>query len=91
MWSDALFSFLALLGVALLVSARRHGEQRSAWRWLAAGTAFGMAYFVRYAGMFFVAGLAMLALWHWFSSNRELAKRFALAFAVAGFATLIGS
>ena len=88
--SDAFFTFLALLGVALLVSARRQTVQRSAWRWVAAGVAFGMAYVVRYAGMFFVIGLALLVLLHWYLSERGLAKRFALAFAVAGAATLMG-
>jgi Dolichyl-phosphate-mannose-protein mannosyltransferase len=87
--SEPLFTCVALLGVALVVSARLDADA-SAWRWAAAGLAFGLAYVVRYAGLFFVLGLALVAIWHLLASNRALAKGYAIAFFVASIIVLAG-
>jgi hypothetical protein len=87
--SEALFTFLVLLGMALLVAARLDVGSRR-WRWAAAGLALGAAYWVRYAGLFFVLGLAVLVIRHLVASNRSPAKGYALAVAVAGAAVLVG-
>lgn len=89
-FSEAPFMFVVLLGLALLVAARLHAGTDAAWRWMIAGLVFGAAYFVRYTGLFFVAGLAVLAVRHVLDSNRTVAKGYALAFAVATAPVLAG-
>ena len=54
------FTLPILGGTALRVSARLHQGKVSPWLWIAVGLAYGSAYFVRYAGLFFVPGLAVL-------------------------------
>ena len=88
--SEALFTFVVLLGVALLVAARLHADTSWGWRWAAAGLALGAAYWVRYAGLFFVLGLAVLVIRHLLASNRLQAKGYAGALTVAGAAVLAG-
>jgi hypothetical protein len=88
--SEALFTFVVLLGVALLVAARLHADTSRGWRWAAAGLALGAAYWVRYAGLFFVLGLAVLVIRHLVASNRLQAKGYAVAVTVAGAAVLAG-
>ena len=88
--SEPLFMFIMLLGVALLVNARFHAETSWGWRWAAAGLIFGAAYFVRYAGLFFVIGLAMLVVRHLIAPSRSLAKDYAVSFTVASVAVLVG-
>jgi hypothetical protein len=88
--SDALFTFVVLLGLALLLAAQRHTGSSAAWLWVAAGLAFGGAYFVRYAGLFFVIGLAGLVIRHLISTNRSLARGHAMAFVAAGLPVVAG-
>jgi hypothetical protein len=89
--SEAFFTFVLLLGVALLAAARRRTDTTHwGWRWAAAGFAFGATYWVRYAGLFFVIGLAALAMRHLIASNRLQARGYALAVAVAGAVVLMG-
>jgi Dolichyl-phosphate-mannose-protein mannosyltransferase len=87
--SEALFTCFVLLGVSLCVAARLDVDG-GRWRWAAAGLAFGAAYFVRYAGLFLVLGFALVATWHLVSSNRALAKGYAIAFFVASMIVLTG-
>ncbi len=89
-FSEALFTFVVLLGVALLVAARLHADSSRGWRWAAAGLALGAAYWVRYAGLFFVLGLAVLVIRHLLASDRLQAKGYAVALTVAGAAVLAG-
>ena len=77
--SEALFTFVVLSGVALVVAARLDTDG-SQWRWAAAGLCFGAAYFVRYSGLFFVLGFALVLIRHLLASNRALAKRYAIVF-----------
>ena len=88
--SDALFTALTLLGIGLLLLARRNAGKGSTWGWVAAGVAFALAYVVRYAALFFIVGLALVVARHLFLSNRVLAKRHAIALTVAGVAALGG-
>ena len=50
----------------------------------------GAAYWVRYAGLFFVLGLAVLVIRHLLAPNRLQAKGYAVALTVAGAAVLAG-
>ncbi|MDB5865296.1 MAG: hypothetical protein JWO70_3102 [Betaproteobacteria bacterium] len=79
--TEALFTALVTAAVALLVAARARGR---AWYWIAAGLVFGIAYFVRYAGLFFVVGLGIVALLHVIARERSVAKGYILACAAAG-------
>jgi hypothetical protein len=88
--SEAFFTFFILLGVALLVAARLHADSSRGWCWAAAGLAFGAAYWVRYAGMFFVLGLAVLMIRHLVPLDRAQAKGYAVALTVAGAAVVAG-
>ena len=81
--SEALFTFVVLLGLALLVAAQFHRETGAWWLWATAGLAFGGAYLVRYAGLFFVIGLGLLVVRHLLTNNRSLARGHALALAVS--------
>jgi len=87
--SEALFTCVVLLGVALVAAARLDADG-GRWRWAAAGLAFGAAYFVRYAGLFFVLGLALVVIRHLLVSNRALAKGYAIAFFIASVIVLAG-
>ena len=89
-WSDAVFTFLVLLGVVFLTVAQRPTNKGTVSGWVAAGAAFGMAYAVRYAGLFFIVGLALVVIRHLLVSNRELGKRYAISVAVAGAFALMG-
>ena len=81
--SEALCALCMLAGVALLMKAGRRAE-RPAWPiWMAAGLAFAAAYFVRYAGLFFIVGLGLLTLRHIAHRNRELARGHVIALGVA--------
>src|SRR2546430_2092656 len=84
--SEALFTLLVLLGVALLVAARIQPNTSRPWgwrwQWAAAGLAFGTAYWVRYAGLFFVLGLAVLVLRPLAATDHSRAKGYALAVTV---------
>lgn len=62
--TEPVFMLLVLGGVALIVKGARR-EQRGHWRfWIGAGIAFGLAYWVRYAGLFFILGLGVLVVMH---------------------------
>jgi hypothetical protein len=88
--SEALFTLLVLLGVALLLTARLHADTNRGWPWAVAGLAFGAAYWVRYAGLFFILGLAVLVIRHLVASDRLQAKGYAVAVTVASVAVLAG-
>jgi 4-amino-4-deoxy-L-arabinose transferase-like glycosyltransferase len=88
--TEPLFMLLVLGGSALLVNARLHQGKVSLWLWLAVGLAFGLAYLVRYAGLFFVLGLAVLCAHSFLSRHRLLARGHAISFAVALIPVLIG-
>ncbi len=88
--SEALFMFLALLGVSALAGARLRGHDGGVRLWVAAGIAFGAAYFVRYAGLFFVVGLSLLLARHLMARDRLLARGHAIALAVAGAIVAVG-
>jgi hypothetical protein len=88
--SDSLFTLLVLAGAALLVGASLSapGQRRSAW--VGVGCAFGAAYFVRYAGLFLVFGLAVLFVRHLLSRDRVLVRGYALALVVGGATVALG-
>ncbi|MFO1217419.1 MAG: glycosyltransferase family 39 protein [Burkholderiaceae bacterium] len=86
--SDALFTAIVLFAIGLLV--RRDRGKGSTWNWVFAGIAFGLAYLVRYAAMFFIVGLVFVLIRHLLSSDRSMAKRYAIALTVAGVAVLGG-
>ena len=88
--SEALFTFVVLLGLTLLVAARRSGLTARWWLWAGAGLALGGAYLVRYAGLFLVIGLGVLVVRYLVSSNRALARGHAVALAVASLPVLAG-
>ena len=87
--SESLFMFLALSGIAALVAARlRNGGALRYW--LLAGFAFGAAYFVRYAGLFFIVGLALVTARHLATRERLLVTGHAIALAVASAFVMAG-
>jgi hypothetical protein len=88
--TEPLFMLLILGGTAMLVNARLHQGKVSPWLWLAVGLAFGLAYFVRYAGLFLVLGLAVLCAHSLLARHRLLARGQAISFAVASIPVLIG-
>jgi hypothetical protein len=88
--SEPLFMVLVLLGVAALVQARSHGSAGGLRYWAAAGLAIGASYFVRYAGLFFIVGLAPVMLRHLLARERLLASGHAVALAVATVFVLLG-
>lgn len=82
--SEPLFMLLILIGVALLVKARTERGGQGVAYWLAAGLAIGATYFVRYAGLFFIVGLALVLVRHVLERNRVLARGHAIALGSAG-------
>jgi hypothetical protein len=88
--SEGLFTLLVMVGAALLVSARLRSRAGEGPLWLAAGLAFGAAYFVRYAGLFLVIGLAVVCVRNLAARDHRAARGYAAAFAVAGVAVLLG-
>jgi hypothetical protein len=87
--SEALFTCVVFSGVALVIAARLNADG-SQWRWAAAGLCFGAAYLVRYAGLFFVLGFALVLIRQLFASNRALAKRYGITLFMAGVIVLAG-
>lgn len=88
--SEAPFMFLVVLGAAALVAARSRANGVGLGYWLAAGLAFGAAYFVRYAGLFFIVGLVLLFGRHLIARRRRLAQGTAIALAVACLFVAVG-
>jgi hypothetical protein len=80
--TEMLFTSLVLGGSALLLRARL-GDGGALWRWVAAGLVFGLAYHVRYAGLFLVIALAVVAARHVVTRNRDLVVGYGAAFAAA--------
>ena len=81
--SELLFTAFALAAVTLVLASRSATGRTAAWSWLAAGVAFGAAYHVRYAGLFFIVGLLVLAVLHQALGRRRVAAGYAAAAAVA--------
>lgn len=88
--SEAPFMFLVLLGAAALIAARLRENSFGLGYWLAAGLAFGTAYFVRYAGLFFIVGLLLLTGRHLLALRRRLAQGTAIALAMACLFVTVG-
>lgn len=88
--TEAVFTFVILVGVALLIGARHRDDRSRWWFWIGAGLAFGAAYFVRYSGLFFIGALALLAVRHALASNRALAIGHCVSLAVASAAVMAG-
>src|ERR1700733_11327391 len=78
--TEPLFTLLILGGTALLVNARLHQGKVSPWLWLAVGLSFGLSYFVRYAGLLFLLGLAVLCAHSLLARHRLLARGHAISF-----------
>lgn len=72
---------LVILGAATLLLRSLTASTRLAW--LLTGLAFGAAYHIRYAGLFFVVGLGVLAVVHTLRSRHDTAKGYAIALAAA--------
>lgn len=83
--SEPLFMVLILAGVALLIKARTDHEGRGVAYWVLAGMAIGATYFVRYAGLFLVVGLALVLIRHVLARDRVLARGHAITLVSAGF------
>lgn len=81
--TEMLFTVSVLGGVALLLRARLRDGPGNPWLWVAAGLVFGLAYHVRYAGLFVVVALAVLAVRHIVARDRALALGYAVSFAAA--------
>ena len=81
--TETFFTLVVLAGAALLLRAHSRDGGRSLGAWIAAGVAFGLAYHVRYAGLFLVLGLAALAFRHWVTRSRHIALGYAATFAAA--------
>jgi hypothetical protein len=88
--TEPLFTLLIMSGTVLLVGARLNQGKVSPWLWLAVGLTFGSAYFVRYAGLFFVLGLAVVCVHSLLARHRLLARGHAISLAVASIPVLIG-
>jgi hypothetical protein len=88
--SDSLFTLLVLAGAALLVGASLRAPEHRRSAWVGVGCAFGAAYFVRYAGLFLVFGVALLFVRHLLSRDRALIQGYALALVVGSATVAIG-
>ena len=88
--SEPLFMFLTLVGIASLVKARSHRNGDGLSYWLAAGLALGAAYFVRYAGLFFIVGLSILMVRYLMTRERLLARGHAIALAASSVFVIAG-
>jgi hypothetical protein len=88
--SEGLFTLVVMVGAALLVSAQMRPPGEGGRLWLAAGVAFGAAYFVRYAGLFLVVGLGVVCVRHLAARDHRVARGYAIALAGAGVAVLLG-
>lgn len=88
--SEALFTMLVLLGAVTLVAARTRVGASAQATWIGAGLAFGAAYSVRYAGLFFIAGLALLLGRHLIARRLATARGYALALATSGTFVALG-
>ena len=88
--SESLFMFLTLSGIAALVAARLRDGGGGLRHWLLAGLAFGAAYFVRYAGLFFIVGLALVTARHLVTRERMLVRGHAIALVAASAFVMAG-
>jgi len=86
--TEALFMLLSLLGVACIMQAKVRNQNGLGWYWVAAGLSFAAAYFARYAGMFFVAGLFILVIYYAVTANRAMMKGHFIALLISGSAVL---
>jgi len=87
--TEALFTILGLAGVALIIQAKRRNASGVGWYWMAAGLSFAAAYYVRYAGMFFVLGLGTLVIYYAVTADRAMLKGYLIAFSVSAVAVLV--
>jgi len=81
--SEAPFALCVLLGAALLLQAGDATGRRARLRWAGAGAAFAAAYTIRYAGLFFIVGLAVLTLRHALTRHPMRARGHAIALGVS--------
>ena len=88
--SEPLFMLLALCGVAALIAARFHRNGSGLRYWFVAGLVLGASYFVRYAGLFFIVGLALVMARHVVARQWLLAKGHAIALAAASAFVIAG-
>jgi len=79
---------LVVVGAATLLLRSLTASTRLSW--LLTGLAFGAAYHLRYAGLFFVVGLGVLAAVHALRSRRDTARGYAIALAAAAAVVSIG-
>ena len=87
--TEMLFTALLLCGAAMLL--RAHTSDGPAYgAWLGAGLAFGAAYHVRYAGIFLVLALGVVAARHLIAGRRAPFTGYVLTGATASAAVLAG-
>lgn len=70
--TEMLFTTVVLAGCALMLRAYLTDGRVTLGAWAASGIAFGAAYHVRYAGIFLVLGLGVVAVRHLIRRRREL-------------------
>jgi hypothetical protein len=87
--SEALFGAVSMLGVALLLRARRCTSESRVLPWIVAGLAFGVGYHVRYAGLFFIASLLIVSAANVAKRRLDLALGHLIAFAVSAAIALV--
>ena len=80
--TEMLFTTVVLAGCALMLRAY-FSERVTLGTWAASGIAFGAAYHVRYAGIFLVLGLGVVAVRHLIRRRRELLLGHVIAGATA--------
>jgi hypothetical protein len=84
--SEAVFTFAILCALALLMGevAGPHAKAPRTGMAIAAGLAFGLSYWLRYAGLFVVLGLLPVAVLAWTMHRRSAVRPTLIAFCVAG-------
>jgi MFS family permease len=82
--SELLFTAVSLGAITLTLASRNATGRTAGWWWIAAGIAFGMAYHVRYAGLFLMVGLVALLARHLAIGQWRTAAGYGLAATIAG-------
>jgi len=83
--SEAVFTFAILCALALLMNeiADPHAKAPRTGMAIAAGLAFGLSYWLRYAGLFVILGLLPVAVLAWAMQRRGAVRPTLIAFCVA--------